>query len=174
MHDKASELRGSGSLPGPRPLIGLVAVLLLLWPAACPAHGVSISCREGRAMVVEAAYDDGDPMDYVKVRIQGPDGRAFQVGNTDAHGRFAWVPDRSGQWTITTADGMGHKAAAKVQAGPVQDAGPVAPAAPADSPRWAKVIWGLNALFFIFGLLSWLASRRRVRSGRFTSKNQPS
>lgn len=173
MQAKANDLRGSGSLPGPRLLIGLAAALLL-WPVACPAHGVSTSCREGRAMVIEAAYDDGEPMDYVKVRIQGPDGRTFQVGNTDGHGRFAWVPDRSGQWTITTTDGMGHQAATKVQAAPGQDAGAVAPAAPANYPRWAKVIWGLNALFFIFGLLSWLAFRQRGRRGSFTSRNQPS
>lgn len=166
----SSENRGSGLLPGPRPLIVWAGLaLLLLWPVSCPAHGVSINCREGRAMVVEAAYDDGEPMDYVKVRVKGPDGKTFQVGNTDGHGRFAWVPDRSGQWTVTAADGMGHKAVTKVQAAPGQETRPAAPIAtaapPAKHPRWAKVIWGLNALFFVFGFLSWMASRRRRKGG---------
>ena len=170
MRPVSDKNRGSGSLPGPRPLIALAAALLLTWPSVCLAHGVSISCQEGRAMVMEASYDDGEPMDYVKARVVGPDGKTFQVGNTDGHGRFAWVPDRGGQWTVSAADGMGHRAQIKVKAGPGQDAkpaAPAAPAAPAKTSRWIKAIWGLNALFFFFGLLSWAAShRRKKRAGR--------
>ena len=162
MRPDAENRRGSGFMPGPRPLVGLVAaLLLLLCPVVGLAHGVEISCREGRATVVEATYDDGEPMSYVKVRIQGPDGQTFQVGNTDGHGRFAWVPDREGPWVVTAADGMGHQARTKVQAGPGQGAAPAAPAAQTEAPRWAKAAWGLSALFFLFGLYSWIASRRR-------------
>lgn len=163
----ANDKRGPGFAPGPRPLLGLAAgLLLLLWPVTSLAHGVTISCREGRAMIIEAAYDDGEPMEYVKARVTGPDGKTFQVGNTDGHGRFAWVPDRSGQWTVTAADGMGHKAMAKVQAGPGRNAsipGQAAPVAQATASRWVKTLWGLNALLFIFGLWSWIASRRRTK-----------
>lgn len=158
----ANDKRGPGFAPGPRPLFGLAAgLLVLLWPVICLAHGVTISCREGRAMIIEAVYDDGEPMEYVKARVTGPDGKTFQVGNTDGHGRFAWVPDRSGQWTVTAADGMGHKALIKAQTGPGREAKAEATTPTALAPRWMRAIWGLNALFFIFGLCSWLASRRR-------------
>jgi nickel transport protein len=162
MRHSVKDVRGSGPVPGPRPLIGLAAAaLLLLWPAVCQAHGVEISCRQGPAMVAEAIYDDGDPLAYVKVRVMGPDGKTFQAGNTDGHGRFAWVPDRSGLWALSVADGMGHRAQLEVQAGPGQAPAPAAPAAQAEASRWTKAAWGLSALFFVFGLCSWVASRRR-------------
>ena len=33
----------------------------------------------------------------------------FQNGRTDAQGRFAFLPDKPGTWTIVVADNMGHK-----------------------------------------------------------------
>jgi nickel transport protein len=37
-----------------------------------------------------------------------------QTGRTDAKGRFAFIPDRNGPWTVVADDGMGHVSTATV------------------------------------------------------------
>ena len=48
---------------------------------------------------------------YAEAKLYGPDSAdvEFQNGRTDAQGRFAFLPDKPGTWTIVVADNMGHK-----------------------------------------------------------------
>lgn len=146
----------------------LIVLLAAAWLAATSgqawAHGVHMSCAPGQAMILDAYYDGGDLMSFVKLKITGPDGKTYQVGNTDAKGRFAFVPDKAGKWTLVANDGMGHRAELTVDAAPggqatkanVQSSDP-------GVPMWARAAWGLSAFMFIFGLFSWFAARRRTK-----------
>ena len=97
-------------------------------------------------------------MSFVKVRVKGPDGKTHQVGNSDAQGVFAFVPAQSGDWEVSASDGMGHKAVLKVAVEPGSQTGSARPLSVASGVSiWGRALWGLAALFFLFGLWFWLA-----------------
>lgn len=94
-----------------RRLLFAIAMLVL---NASPAlgHGVSYGMAESKALTVFFAYSGNEPMSYVPVLVFGPQSTPdleFQNGRTDAQGKFAFVPDRSGEWRVEASDGTGHK-----------------------------------------------------------------
>lgn len=156
------------ALPGPA---GLALLASLLWPPAPAwAHGVSTSFQQAPATVATTIYDGGEPMSFGKVRVLGPKGQTYQVGNADAQGRFAWLPDGPGHWKVIMEDGMGHRAEAQVETGPSAASGAAygGPATPLASgqgwrpDRASAVAWGLALIFWLWGLLLWRAGRRRA------------
>ncbi len=87
----------------------LIAGLLFFCPLKTDAHGVSGAAAPG-GMAVSAAYSDGTPMSYARVKITAPDGGpTFQSGRTDRNGRFRFYPDGLGTWTVVVDDEMGHR-----------------------------------------------------------------
>ena len=89
--------------------IALVVVGALL-PCALLAHGITRSVESGKAMVVTALYDGGEPISYATVRVYAPGDRSveFQNGRTDKNGRFAFIPSEKGEWLVRLDDGTGH------------------------------------------------------------------
>ncbi|MBN1498378.1 MAG: hypothetical protein JXA07_16520 [Spirochaetes bacterium] len=87
-----------------------LAACVSLAPFCLAAHGIVRTIEEGRAMVVTALYDDGEPISYAAVRIFAPGDRKveFQNGRTDARGRFSFVPHGPGDWLVRLDDGGGH------------------------------------------------------------------
>ena len=91
-----------------------VAAVLLGW---CVAPGASAhallakNLEAGNVRAVEFAYSTGGTANYAEVKVYAPDSAdvEFQNGRTDALGRFAFLPDKAGTWTVVVADGMGHK-----------------------------------------------------------------
>lgn len=161
-----SKASGSGPWPGPgaAPLL-----VMLLWLAMSPAppaaaHGVELTVKQGPAAFVTAQYSGGEAMSFAKVRIIRPTGGTFQVGNADAQGRFAWLPDVAGKWRVEVEDGMGHRAEFSMELG--ASGAPVPQTASSSGgllkqPLWARVVWGLTFLWGAFGLLSWVKGRRK-------------
>jgi nickel transport protein len=124
---------------------------------------VEIGVEKNQALVVRAQYAGGEPMSYAKVRIINPEGRTHQVGNADARGRFAWLPDKDGRWRAVVEDGMGHRAELALvwQEGGEVKPGRPAGAAPLGQPLWARVVWGLALIWFLGGAVFWLKGRKR-------------
>ncbi|RAU20031.1 hypothetical protein CU669_20615 [Paramagnetospirillum kuznetsovii] len=92
----------------------LIILLSLLAAGPAWAHGVVWSVNAG-ASVVEFRYTTDEPMSYAAITVQAPgDANTFQTGRTDPSGRFAFIPDRDGPWTVTADDGMGHVSTATV------------------------------------------------------------
>lgn len=92
----------------------LIVLLLLLTAGPALAHGVVWSVNAG-ASVVEFRYTTDEPMSYAAITVLGPGGTVtFQTGRTDPSGRFAFIPDRDGAWTVTADDGMGHVSTATI------------------------------------------------------------
>jgi nickel transport protein len=94
-----------------RKLLFAIALMVI---SASPAfgHGVSYGMAESKALTVFFAYTGSEPMSYVPVLVFGPQSTPdleYQNGRTDAQGKFAFVPDRSGEWRVEASDGTGHK-----------------------------------------------------------------
>jgi nickel transport protein len=105
-------------------------------------------------------------MEYAKVNIKAK-GKEFpyQTGGTDTNGRFCFVPDHEGQWTIVANDGMGHRQELNVQVN--------MGTSPADmkishnnktdgNSRLVKGLCGLSIIFGFTGILAWYRSRNRT------------
>lgn len=91
-----------------------LAVVLLGWYTAPRASAHALLAKEvdsGNVCAVEFAYSTGGTANYAEVKVYAPDNAdvEFQNGRTDALGRFAFLPDKAGTWTVVMADGMGHK-----------------------------------------------------------------
>lgn len=165
--------RRPGPAPGRRAWLAVLGLaLVLLTPAAALAHGVEMSQGQGRAVWVRAAYSDGEPMSFAKMRIKNPAGKTHQVGNADARGRFAWLAEQPGQWLAVAEDGMGHHAELTVtvadEAAPADqpdqpDQGQPSAQGLAASPLWARAVWGLSAIFWLSGLVFWRKGRQAAR-----------
>ncbi|MFH2065365.1 MAG: hypothetical protein ABIK15_09235 [Pseudomonadota bacterium] len=147
-------------------------IFMLLMPLAVPgfleAHGMDVSVAEGRAVVITAAYDDGEAMSYSEVKIHAP-GEAkieYQNGRTDNNGCFAFVPDRPGQWRIMVDGGMGHMVSTDFA---VNEALTVEPGLSGSQPysRMQGLVTGLSIIFGLTGFIFYF------RSEKFRSEPKP-
>lgn len=155
----------------------LLCLLLCYGPALALAHGVHHRIEAGNAVVITLTYANGKPFANQKYALT-PVGqeKPRQLGNTDASGRIAFVPDAITDWRLqaTAADGHGLKrefvlpppspapppaalpaspASAVPAAAPAQ-ATPTLSAVPASEtpPRWMMAVSGLSLIFGLFGL----------------------
>lgn len=82
-------------------------------------HGANVEpAPDSPTEVLRFTYTAGQPMDGARVQVLMPDSqKVFQVGRTDAQGRFAFVPDRPGTWLVEANDERGHKLQGRVAVG---------------------------------------------------------
>jgi nickel transport protein len=148
-----------------RSLRGLGLLVGLGWAvAAAPAlaHGVEARAVNCQAVVVEAAYGDGEPMSYAEAVVYGPDNARtpFLRGRTDRLGRVAFCPDQRGAWRVEIHDGMGHRAVRELHGRPpVAGGAPPAPSPPASGsppglPVHLKALVGISLVFGLAGLVA--------------------
>ena len=89
-------------------------------PMPLAFHGihVQISARDG-VHLARAFYEGGTPVVNGDVTITTPGSEeAWQTGRTDPSGRFAFLPDAPGTWTIQVDDGRGHRTRTTFQVEP--------------------------------------------------------
>ena len=91
-----------------------LVLVLALWAGECFAHGVGYRQSELRAIPLEFFYSTGEKMSYREARVFSPKDEKFAVqsGRTDEEGRFAFVPDCSGDWRVIVRDEEGHQCTA--------------------------------------------------------------
>ena len=135
-------------------------LFVLCLPSIVLGHGAGYEPVDKETVAVRFAYVLGEPMTGAEVEVRPPGTKtAHQVGRADAHGQFAFVPDRPGEWTITAEDDAGHqvKANIAVNAGSAEVETPHHLAVP---PMW--LLGGLLvSLLANAGLISALLSARR-------------
>lgn len=137
-----------------RALLALPAAMLA---GTLHAHGLSHSARSGSAVIVELRYADGSPFSYESAEVYRPGETVpFLPGRTDANGRLAFVPDRSGDWRVRAFSEDGHGGDFTVAA--AGDAGAATPAAGLGTVGGLAV--GLSILFGLFGLWSLFLRKR--------------
>jgi nickel transport protein len=82
----------------------LLYLPILTWSVKVLAHGAHITYKETPGIEITALYDQGDPMSNAQVVIYAPadPATAWLKGETDAEGRFTFVPDfnQSGNWDV--------------------------------------------------------------------------
>lgn len=95
-------------------LLGLAVAGLSVFPAF--AHGVGYRDAGLKAVALEFFYSTGEKMSYREARVYSPadDKFAVQSGRTDEQGRFAFVPDVSGDWRVIVRDEEGHQCEAVI------------------------------------------------------------
>ncbi len=130
----------------------------LLAPRA-DAHGVDIQPLAGGQGVV-ARYQDGSPMSHAEARVRAPGESefTFQIGATDRAGRFLFLPDAPGAWTVEIDDGLGHAARHTLN---IADAhlSPL-PDTPRGRPDWPGALLGILLILGLFRAYArWRATR---------------
>ncbi|TVP60909.1 MAG: hypothetical protein EA349_00835 [Halomonadaceae bacterium] len=94
---------------------GIVLLLVALFPIMAQGHGAGYEPVDEEAVAIRFAYVLGEPMTGAEVQVMPPGSQApHQVARADRDGRFAFVPDRPGDWTVIADDGAGHRVQAVV------------------------------------------------------------
>ncbi|MFP3869187.1 MAG: hypothetical protein ACLFUU_13720 [Desulfobacteraceae bacterium] len=134
--------------------------LLALMPVEVQGHGVEGRLESG-GVVIGAYYQGGEVMCHARVTVQAPDSdQTFQRGNTDRNGRFAFAPDRPGNWRLVIADDMGHRLNYEVSVDAQHlTAGTAQPVSSAFGTA-VKAWFGISLILFVAsGLLWWQAHK---------------
>jgi antitoxin component YwqK of YwqJK toxin-antitoxin module len=131
------------------------------------SHGVLGKISSGEGLMVEAEYDDGEPMSYASIEIFDSEEKIpFQSGRTDRNGRFLFYPDKMGDWKVVVNDGMGHRLALKTNTDKTLNLNKTEQQAESikqNSPsRYERALMGISIIFGIFGtILGWRGYNRR-------------
>jgi nickel transport protein len=99
----------------------VAAGLLLVSKSAAWSHGLSWRpLNSVDVLAFEARYSTGAPVSFADVLIHCPQegGVELQNGRTDRHGRFAFIPDKDGDWRVELDAGMGHRLEFAMRSGP--------------------------------------------------------
>lgn len=162
-----------------------LAWILGIIPAAFLfAHGLIVKTDlHPPAVVVSSSYDGGGVPAFAVATVFGPDASEspYQAGRADASGRFAFLPDRAGEWTVLIDDEMGHRRRATIVIdrdfldgkGPFAEKPEISsekPAAAAGLSTPAKFLIGLCLIFGLTGFFMGFKARRDLRSGGKTPK----
>lgn len=85
-------------------LMALLMLALVTLAGAVSAHGARISYTVDLTVSLVAAFDSGEPMANAQVTVYAPADPAtpWLTGETDAEGRFSFVPDPAqvGTWDV--------------------------------------------------------------------------
>lgn len=134
-----------------------LALLMTLITSTCWAHGTRCVRLDG-ALGVQAEYDNGEPIANADVSVfkPGNDETPWLNGMTDDKGRFFFVPDSEGSWTVRVQDAQGHSALNSFDVGPrPARLGKEDPA----RQKTLMLILGLAIIFGVFGIFSLLRRR---------------
>lgn len=151
------------------------------------AHGLNLSVTAyEQAVAGRASFADGSPIAEVPVELHAAE-RSLARSRTDTEGRFAFpAPPAPGVYRIIVDDGLGHRAAVRIEIGDGTGMGADADAdtdtdtdpdpAPASAmieetphthSHWQQWVSGLGYLLGLFGMGAWWLARRdgtRTRS----------
>lgn len=133
------------------------------------SHGVRGRISSGSGILVEAEYDDGEPMSYSSIEIFDSEKKLpFQSGRTDRNGRFLFCPDKTGDWKVVVNDGMGHRLALKTNIDKTlnlkkTDEQQAKSMNESSLPKYAGALMGISIIFGISGIFFWWRGRRVYR-----------
>ena len=138
------------------------------------AHGVGYKESDLRPISLEFFYSTGELMSYLEAKVFSPSDErvAYQSGRTDEDGRFAFTPNKAGQWRVVVKDDEGHLAEATIDVtqefleggAPDGDSGAVVqakPAVPEGMDLYIRAGLGISILFNIAAFIK-LARRKKA------------
>lgn len=94
----------------------LLTLIIILFANTALAHGTGYNISNLPAIALEFFYSTGEKMSYREVKVFSPSDSKFaaQTGRTDEFGRFAFVPNVSGDWRVIVRDEEGHQCEANI------------------------------------------------------------
>jgi nickel transport protein len=135
-------------------------MMVVLWilhaPESALSHGTGYRMLlEEETVRAEFYYSGGEPMAYAEILVFGPkdDAVEFQNGRTDRMGRFAFLPDRSGEWRMLVNDGRGHAVRAVVTISEEklgETSAERAQAPERNATGWREILLGLSLIANLF------------------------
>ena len=145
-------------------LILLWCLWVLCWPGLLAAHGVTGEVTPG-GIAVAYRYSSGEVMSFARVTVVSPaDGKTFQVGNADRHGRFCFYPDTPGDWQVTADDTQGHRLTLTVPVHPDQlHSWQVHPPTTAPISRLERILTGVSFIFGLAGIVFYWQARKELQ-----------
>lgn len=160
--------------------LSLTGILMAVPAALLFAHGVIVKTDlHPPAVIVSSSYDGGGIPAFASATVFGPDASEspYQSGRADASGRFAFLPDRAGEWTVIIDDELGHRRRAtitintdflsgKETAAVKPEIAPEKPEPTAGLSNTLKLLIGLSLIFGFTGLFMGLKARRDLRSAK--------
>ena len=79
-------------------------VICFFQPMDSHAHGAQMTSQLTTGIVVQALYNNGQPMSSAQMTVHAPDDptRPWLTGSSDDQGRFSFVPDLNvtGTWSV--------------------------------------------------------------------------
>lgn len=137
-----------------------VFILLMLISFNVYAHDVHFSVSQGSAYIIDIYYADGTKFAFESYEIYSPDNdkTAYQVGRTNAIGRIAFVPDRSGKWKIKAFSDDGHGTTFEID---VKEGATISEKKVDFFERFAKPIFGTGIILIIFAILNLFVRRNK-------------
>ena len=136
-------------------LLGLSLTLLL--PLQATAHTVGGRVLDGKAAIAEFRFSDGSPMAFADIKVFAPSKELWLAGRADGAGRFAFMPDNPGEWTLEAREAENHTARLALTIGANDLA-----ATALIGRHWAFVLLGSFALNILLASLL-LRARQRAR-----------
>lgn len=94
----------------------LIPAMIILFSSSAFAHGTGYNISQFKAIPLEFFYSTGEKMSYREVKVFSPSDSKFaiQTGRTDEFGRFAFIPNISGDWRVIARDEEGHQCEANI------------------------------------------------------------
>ena len=137
--------------------LALTAGLIFLCAVESYAHGVGYRHSELKSIALEFFYSTGEKMSYREARVFSPKDSKFaaQTGRTDEQGRFAFIPDTSGEWRVIVRDEEGHRCEAKIT---VSENLSASIHDESVNDLWLRAILGVSILFNIAMIIRWRSS----------------
>lgn len=139
----------------------IIICLIFILPTLVFAHGAKYSTLKG-GVGITAAYLDDTPLADCDVRVFSPEDSItpYQTGQTDAYGRFMFLPDKKGKWKIIVDDGMGHRVDAVIDITADMKLEPASQAS-GGLAQWQKILVALCLIFGFTGLYLFYVSRKK-------------
>ena len=135
----------------------LLGLSLTLLPLQVTAHTVSGRVLDGKAAIAEFRFSDGSPMAFADIKVFAPSKELWLAGRADGAGRFAFMPDNPGEWTLEAREAENHTARLALTVGANDLA-----ATALIGRHWAFVLLGSFAVNILLASLL-LRARQRAR-----------
>lgn len=127
------------------------------------AHGILGRVNSSTGIMVEAEYDDGEPMSYTSAEVFCCEEKLpFQSGRTDRNGRFLFKPDKQGVWIVVVKDEMSHQLKLKTDIDENSNILEIKNNHLQSFPKYQKVFSGLSVIFVGFGFVFWWKGMKNI------------
>ncbi len=137
--------------------------LIFLFNGEILAHGTGYRQINLKAIPLEFFYSTGEKMSYREVKVFSPKDSKFpiQTGRTDEEGRFAFIPDVSGDWKVIVRDEEGHQCEAKINLTSLSSDDDISPYRGHNVARGSMAKEAILGVSFIFNMAVFVILFRR-------------